>query len=122
MGDTFFNSNLPTVSITGKARDSKMKVATISLLSLTCLLGLIFGIYADGYGQSMGGYSYQAMPYYGGYPGYGYGYGQGGAGGSGGFGNGGFLALIGLLFLLLLLFSNTSSSTNTSIGLPLHGI
>jgi hypothetical protein len=52
-----------------------MKVATISLLSIVCLLGAFLGIEANGYG---GGYSYVPVS-----PGY-------NGGGGGGFGNGGF--------------------------------
>ena len=53
-----------------------MKVATVSLLSIVCLLGVILGIQANGYGA--GGYSYVPVsPAYGG-------------GGGGGWGNGGF--------------------------------
>lgn len=53
-----------------------MKVATMSLLSIVCLMGAIIGIQAN-YG---GGYSYMPVPY---------GYG-GSGGGGGGWGNGGF--------------------------------
>lgn len=56
-----------------------MKVATMSVLSLVCLMGVILGIHANGYG---GGAAYSYYPVS---PGY---YGAGGGGG--GWGNGGF--------------------------------
>lgn len=53
-----------------------MKVTTMSMLSLVCLMGVILGIHANGYGGAA--YSYYPVS-----PGY---YG----GGGGGWGNGGF--------------------------------
>ncbi|KAL4219330.1 hypothetical protein ACF0H5_021910 [Mactra antiquata] len=79
---------------------STMKVATMSLLSIVCLIGVILGVQAN-YG---GGYNYMPVPY---------GYGGGYGGNSGGFGNGGFLALIGFLFIILLLFGGGFNTTST---------
>jgi len=55
-----------------------MRVATISLVSVVCLLGVILGIDANGYGGG-GGFAYMPAAYGGGY----------GGGGGGGIGNGG---------------------------------
>lgn len=50
-----------------------MRVATISLVSVVCLLGVILGIHANGYGGYGGGYAYMPVGYGGGYGGGGWG-------------------------------------------------
>merc|ERR1711860_406047 len=87
----------PLVAV--KDKISTMKVATMSLISMVCVLGIVLGIQAAGYG--------------GGAANYGYGGGYGGGSG-GGLGNGALLALIGFLFLITLLFSGVFNTTSSS--------